>query len=389
MAVSIPRSGRVAILGTSLVQQNHNGGEVHVATSARGWMSWAEVLSHGAIRCPVHHDPAVVAGWEPSNRAGASRYFSGLNFGVSGQKAIEIERRIDRLLVEDFDIIVVDAGTNDMMVETGEFIAATRARIAGRLLAAGKTVVLLPILMRGTQKWAAGGPERAKAHWINQMGLAFAEAHANCHVFDWNAAWVDYHSAHGEPHAGFSNDGTHFSVTGGFAVGKALAAYLGHLLPNPAPRLVSPDDRFDAAHNPLGNLVPVRPVTVAVKGGTTRNALATEIVNPGAGAWLSACCDVKVPAAAGLLGLSLRLVDHGEAGLSAIAMAPFEADGAGYFPLPDEAWTGTLRTPPLKLKPGNRSPGLMLDVILAPDAPPLTLTIAQPELRQISSPVRS
>lgn len=389
MAVSTPRAGRVAILGTSLVQQNHSGSDTHIATSARGWMSWAEVLSHGRINCPIHHDPAVLPGWEPSNRAGVSRFFTGLNFGVSGQKAIEIERRVERLLAEDFDLIVLDAGTNDMLVETKEHIADTRARIAAKLLAAGKTVILLPILSRGTQKWSAGGPERAKAHWINQMGLAFASAHPNCHVFDWNAAWVDPASSHGQPHDGYSNDGTHFSVTGGFAVGQALVDYLCHLLPKAAPRRVAPDDRFDPIHNPLGNLVSQSTATLTAGRGTTSSVLAQADTHTGPGTWLVALCDIAVPEYAGLLGLSLRLTDTGELGLQSIALAPFLGDDGQYFPLPSEAWSGTLRTPPLKLRPGTVAPTLTLDVILQDGAQPLPLSVENLELRPILSPVRS
>lgn len=389
MAISLPRAGRVAILGTSLVQQNHTGSDGHIATSARGWMSWAEVLSHGRINCPIHYDPAVVPGWEPSNRPGISRYFIGLNFGVSGQKAMEIERRVERLLADDFDLIVLDAGTNDMMVETKETIAEIRARIATKLLAAGKTVILLPILSRGTQKWSAGGPERAKAHWINQMSLAFADVHPNCHVFDWNAAWVDPASTHGQPHDGYSNDGTHFSVTGGFAVGKALADYLGHLLPKAAPRIVSPDDRFDPVHNPLGNLASQCATKFTAAPGTTSTLLAEAAPHPGPGTWLTALCDIAVPADAGLLGLSLRLTDTGEAGLQSIALAPFQGDDGHYFPFPAEAWSGALRTPPLKLKPGTIAPTLTLDVVLRDGAQPLPLTVENLELRPSPSPVRS
>ena len=161
MSVSLPRASRIAVLGTSLVQQNHIGDAGSLATTARGWMSWAEVLSHGRLICPVHHDPSDPSGWEPSNRPGVSRFFSGLNFGVSGQKAVEIERRLPRLLQSDFDLILVDAGTNDMMVESRQTIADTRARIASTLLDAGKTVILLHILARGVGKWLAGGAERA------------------------------------------------------------------------------------------------------------------------------------------------------------------------------------------------------------------------------------
>lgn len=388
MAVSIPRAGRIALLGTSLVQQNHNGSDTHIATSARGWMSWAEVLSHGRLACPVHHDPAVVPGWEPSNRPGVSRFFSGLNFGVSGQKAIEIERRLQRLLREDFDLIVVDAGTNDMMVETKETIAEIRARIAAALLEAGKTVILLPILARGTQKWSSGGAERAKAHWINQMSLDFAARHANCHVFDWNSPWVNIADPDGAPHAGFSNDGTHFSVAGGFAVGKALAAYLGALVPHAATRLVSPDDRFDAIHNPLGNLTRAGERTVEA-AGTSTHVLVEDIAYPGAGAWVSASCTIAVPAHEGILGLCLVLTDGAEGGLRSIALAPFTSDDGQMWPYPAQAWSGLLRTPPIRLRPGRNGPTLALEIVLAAGAAPLRLDIGGTDIRPVLNPVHS
>ncbi|GLQ10620.1 lysophospholipase [Devosia yakushimensis] len=387
MAISIPRAGRIAILGTSLVQQNHNGSDTHIATSARGWMSWAEVLSHGRLACPIHHDPAVVPGWEPSNRPGVSRFLSGLNFGVSGQKAIEIERRVARLLREDFDLIVVDAGTNDMMVETKETIAEIRTCIATALLEAGKTVILLPILARGTQKWPSGGAERAKAHWINQMSLDFAARHANCHVFDWNSPWVNTADPDGAPHVGFSNDGTHFSVTGGFAVGKALAAYLEALVPNAVSRLVSPDDRFDAINNPLGNLTRAGGRIVEAVG-TSTHVLADDVAYPGAGTWVTASCTIAVPAHEGILGLSLVLTDREEGGLQSIALAPFTSDDGQMWPYPAQAWNGLLRTPPIRLRPGGSGPALALEIVLAAGAAPLRLDIGG-DIRPVLNPVRS
>jgi len=389
MSVSLPRAGRIAIVGTSLVQQNHIGDHSFIGTSARGWMSWAEVLSHGRLACPVHHDPAIVPGWEPSNRAGVSRFFAGLNFGVSGQKAIEIERRLPRLLASDFDLIIVDAGTNDMMVETRQTIADTRARIVTALLDAGRTVILLPILARGRQKWPAGGPERAKAHWINQHSRDFAARHTNCHVFDWNAAWVDPQSRFGEPRDGYSNDGTHFSVRGGFAVGSLLAGYLDHILPNAPDRLLSKDDCYDAADNPLGNLASELSASTSSEAGETRHRLGGELSHPGAGVWIEAICDVEVPSHEGIAGVSLRLRDTAEEGLESIALAPFRAEDGSPFPFPLQSWRGTLRTPPLKLKPGNKVPELHLDVILNAQAEPLQLDVAKIEVRPVPSPVRA
>ncbi|AMD57926.1 lysophospholipase [Agrobacterium tumefaciens] len=387
MSVSLPRASRVAILGTSLVQQNHIGDARMLATSARGWMSWAEVLSHGRLHCPAHHDPSVPPGWEPSNRPGVSRFFAGLNFGVSGQKAIEIERRLPRLLQSDFDLILLDAGTNDMMVETRQTIADTRARIASALLAAGKTVVLLPILARGVGKWPAHGSERAKAHWINRQSAEFAASHANCHVFDWNAAWVDPNSEFGEPYPGYSDDGTHFSVRGAFAVGKLLAGYLANIVPRAADRVLPRDDRFDAVNNPTGNLATEMSAKTLTESLEQSHRLGGQIVHPGTGNWVEAICDIDVPAHSGILGVTLRLKDIAEEGQEACALSPFRAEDGSVFPFPDTHWKGALRTPPLKLRPGAAPPELYLDVLLQAGSKPISIDIARIDVRPVSSPV--
>lgn len=388
MSVSLPRAGRIAILGTSLVQQNHIGDATSLASSARGWMSWAEVLSHGRLACPVYHDPAVIPGWEPSNRPGVSRFFSGLNFGVSGQKAIEIERRLPRLLRSDFDLIVVDAGTNDMMVERRETIAETRARIASALLDAGKIVILLPVLARGVQKWAAGGAERAKAHWINSKSMDFAANNANCHLCDWNSAWVDPESTYGEPHDGYSNDGTHFSVRGAFAVGKLLADYLATIVPSAPARTLSRDNRFDAVNNPMGNLASEFTLSSLTQAGATNHRLGGELAHPGTGSWVEAMCDVSVPAHQDILGISLRLIDAASDGHTVTALAPFRGENGLLFPFPDKQWCGSIKTPPLKLRPGDEPPELYLDVILGADATPITIDVSQIDVRLLASPVR-
>ncbi|WP_053248605.1 SGNH/GDSL hydrolase family protein [Ensifer adhaerens] len=46
-------------------------------------------------------------------RVGVTRGFTGFNAGVSGQKARDIGNRIDQVLALDFNLIIVDAGTND------------------------------------------------------------------------------------------------------------------------------------------------------------------------------------------------------------------------------------------------------------------------------------
>lgn len=408
---------RVALLGTSLVQQNHLADPTHIRTCARGWASWTEVLSGGRLHIPVHHDPLVHTGWEPCGRPNDTRGFGGLNAGVSGQKARDIAARIDEVLALDFDLIIVDAGTNDMMVETREEIQSLREEIADRLLTAGRTVILLPILARGTEKWPAGGPERAKAHWINQRSLAFTASRPGCHLFDWNVPWVDWASPDGVPCTGFSDDGTHFSVPGGFAVGKALVAYLDAFLAPATPRRWARDDRFDPVDNPFGNLVsnsllagagpladglalhanthvptrlapadggPMQSQEISLAAGECRLELLGErFTNPlPAGAWVEASCALQVEAYDGWRDISLELQDGAPDGLTAEALAPFALSEGEWAPFPAEAWSGVLRTPPIKLKTSGHP--LKLALRLRSEMPaPGYVRLSLPIVRQV------
>jgi lysophospholipase L1-like esterase len=423
MAVASPIHGsRVALLGTSLVQQNHKAGERYICSSARGWATWAEVLSHGHLDIHVIHDPLVYPGWEPSGRAGDTRGFSGLNAGVSGQKARDIANRIDDVLALDFDLIIVDAGTNDMLVETKEVIQAIRENIASRLLDAGKVVILLPILARGTEKWPAAGPERAKAHWINHMSRAFAARNSRCHIFDWNGPWVDWRSADGVPHSGFSDDGTHFSVPGAYAVGKALAGYLTGFLPPRLQQQWARDDRFDAIENPLGNIIPASVARssaitadrspqadndeastgtasgtrhlpdwheVRLEGGSRRVELVNStLINPlPAGAWIQATCLVEIDAHDGWRDVSLVLADKAPEGLTAQALAPFDLADRSPAPFPKESWSGKLRTPPMRLKAPRNGLSLMLSLNVLSSNEPAVLRFSALTLRQVDSPI--
>ena len=423
MTVTSPIHGsRVALLGTSLVQQNHKASERHICSSARGWATWAEVLSHGQLDISVFHDPLVYPGWEPSGRPGVTRGFTGFNAGVSGQKARDIANRIDDVLALDFDLIIVDVGTNDMMVETKEVIQAIREKIASRLLDAGKIVILLPILARSTEKWPASGSERAKAHWINHKSRTFAERNHRCHIFDWNGPWVDWSSADGIPHSGYSDDGTHFSVPGGYAVGKALAEYLQGFLSPPMQQHWARDDHFDAVDNPLGNIAPdpfARSSAIITDGSRPTESdeassgilsgsrhpgnwqeihlnsgprivklLDDTFVNPlPAGAWIQASCVIEVDANDGWRDVSLVLEDYAPEGLTAQALAPFDLGDLNLAPFPKEAWSGILKTPPIKLKAPISGLQLSLSLSVVPSNEPAILRFSAVNLRQVEPPV--
>jgi lysophospholipase L1-like esterase len=433
------RSYRLGVIGTSLIQQNDVGANGKVSHWARGWLSWARVLSRGIFTTPIWYDPVSKPGWEPSGTPGAARFFNGLNAGVSGQMIKDIEARKYFLVNDvDVDIVVLDGGANDMGSQTKEYIQSYREALADFYLQNGKLVILLPILARNTTSWTAGGAERKKAAWINARTREFTKTRDGCFYFDWNKAWVDSMSANGTPLTGYSPDGIHFSPQGGYAVGLAFAQFLATILPEAQPRVTSQDDQFDATENPLGNLF-TNPFCLGTGGsigtgvtGTVAPGLrlersagastgvASKETRPGnrgeyqvltlspsgtgenlfyirsnaadtphtyaEGTWIQASIEVDVSAYTGWTGISLFLQDRGTNGLISYAMEPFDG-GSGNEKLTGSAWSGLLVTPPIEIVAGSANLRWRLEVRFdgAVAGTPVVKAGAV-EVRQVSNP---
>jgi len=387
-ALKINRMGNgnlVAVIGTSLVQHNHVATAAKISTWGRGWLGWANFFSKGRINTPVWNDPAVYVGWEPSGVGGATRYYRGLNAGVSGQTYTQILARKSFLIDNvDCDFIIVDCGTNDMGSQTKEDIQAARETLANYYLDNGKVVFLLPILARGIGSWASGSDERKKANWINAKTKAFNDKTRKCFELDWNQQWVDSANADGEPIAGYDCDNIHFNPKGGVAVGEVIANFFADFLPPPSPRVWSQDDLYDATNNPRGNVLANPFLTgtagaltgagmtgsvatgmrmelstgnataVASKVTTTNNrgdqqvititpsttasliyfrTTAADTTHTLASTWVQASCEVDIGSFNAWEGVSLCLIDqNGTSGLTAYAMEPYTsvaADDAG------------------------------------------------------------
>lgn len=397
---------RVGTIGTSLIQQNDVATAAKISHWNRGPFSWARFFSKGRFVCEIWHDPAVYPGWEPSQVPGATRNFRGMNAGVSGQTDSLIQARRAYLADEvRVDIVFIDDGTNDMAPVAKEVIHAQRVKLAQYYLSRGIVVVLLPILSRATTSWAQGGAERPKAAWISQKTREFCDRTEHCYHLDWNIPWVDAASADGVPRAGYSNDGIHFAPPGGVADGEYIATFLQRLLPDPAPRVWSADDKFNATHNPLGNLLSnpfctgtggtpgtgttgsiAAGMRVEVSSGAATVACSKETrtdgrgdwqvmtITPGAtdsliyfrtnsadtahtypaGTWVQASMECEIGAFNAWQGVSLYMKDNGAGGLIAYDMEPFD-DGAGYIKLPTRVMNGMLITPPIQLVNGSAS----------------------------------
>lgn len=403
------------VIGTSLVQQNALGTSTpKISTWDRGWLSWLEFFSFGLISTPIWHDPAVYTGWEPSGTPGATRYFRGLNAGVSGQTAAQVSARREFLVENvDCDYVIYDSGTNDMGVQTKEYIQNYRESDVQYYLDNGKTVFFLPILARDVATWGATSATRKKANWINQKTREFCDRNKRCFYLDWNKPWVDSLNADGEPITGYSADGTHLNPFGGVYIGEYMSQFMANLLPPAAPRVYSHGDKYDVTDNPLGNIL-ANPFLIGTGGTNTGTGItgtvaanmrvelssgnATAVnsketrannrgeyqvitITPGStasliyfrtgtaatthalgGQWVRASCEVDIGAFNAWEGVSLFLDDsNGTAGLNSYSMEPYTSVGSDYVgagilqKLPNKNMVGLLSTPPILLAANSTS----------------------------------
>lgn len=431
---------RMAVIGTSLVQQNDAATSAKVSHWNRGWLSWARFFSKGRFYCPIWSDMTSYSGWEPSGVPGSSRGFVGLNAGVSGQTYAQILARKDFLVsAVECDIVVIDCGTNDIDPQAKEDIHSARVSLANFYLEAGKRVILMPILSRGIASWPSASAQRAKAAWINQKTRDFCAATPNCYFFDWNAAWINSADADGQPLAGYSNDAIHFAPAGGVAVGEAFANFLQKILPDPYPRVWSQDDKYNATNNPLGNLLtnPYCTGTAGALGTGASGSVATGMRverstgdatvvasketrtdNRGdwqvmtftpsttdsllyfrtssadtahtyaAGDWVQASIEVDIGSFNGWQGVTLYIKDNGTNGLIAYGMEQF--DDGGIVKLPTRGMVGTIITPPIQIVSGSATLRWRVEVRVGSTGGGASgtgvLKVGAIELRKVESP---
>ena len=230
-----PIANKVAVIGTSLVNQCEYGNTNVLARSQQGWITWMMGYNE-KIDCPIWYDDTVLTGWEPNGTPSTTRYFQGLNFGVSGQTAQQIyDRRYD-IGQMNADIFVLDMGTNDIASQTAEYVHGLRLQMVQYLETLNpRWIVVLPILMRGAGAWAGGGAEWLKAQEVNRLTQEVIGIREKVRVYNWNNRWSDQDSIYGYPRAGASNDDTHFDGRGAKWVGEDFEFWMRPLLTDVLP----------------------------------------------------------------------------------------------------------------------------------------------------------
>lgn len=430
------RGRRIGFIGESLVEHHHTANSSYKMSSwSRGPLNWAQVLNPGMFVFDAWHDQTVRPGWEPSG-AGTTIGFSGCNAGVGGQTADQIAARKSYFVNNvDVDIVLISIGTNSIPLSTAQEIHAKRVEMVDYYLARGKTVVLFTVLNRSTATWPTTSNYRKKCYHVNQLSRSLVDTRKNCFLFDWNEYWVDYLSVDGNPRAGYSPDGTHFATLSAYHIGKKLGEFLKVLLPPGSKRVFSPDDKYDAVHNPLGNLMS-NPVLSGTGGTASAPATGTVadgmriIRSSGAGAvacsketrsdgrgywqtmvftpsgaagtdlyyyqtsstdiphglpvgtWLRASVEVECGAWGGWQGVTMHVRDTAAAGILAYGMEDYLGDA-----WPQEAWSGTIMTPPFQIVDAASSTRWQLRVKTKNDASGTgTLKVSNVELRVVDDP---
>lgn len=231
----LPQGNRVAVIGTSLVNHCEYATSASCLRGQRGWLTWMMAYDE-RIDCPIWHDPTVLTGWEPSSVPDTTRYFQGLNFGVSGQTAQQIyDRRFD-IAQMHADIYIVDMGTNDIASQTAEHIHNLRLEMIKFLESLNpRHIFILPILARGQAQWDASSAEYAKRLEVNRLSREEIESRPKVTGLDWNAPWVDQNIQEEYPRLGASYDDVHFDGKGARWCGEYMAKRVAFALTDQLP----------------------------------------------------------------------------------------------------------------------------------------------------------
>jgi hypothetical protein len=392
---------RVAILGTSLCQLCNYGTATEISMTNRSWIGWAAVLTNNKIMTPVWYDRGLYPGWEVSDHVGDPRGFRGLNAGVSSDHADNIFDRASYLVANvDCEFVVMDSGINDIGDNslTSDAISALREKTVDYLLANGKTVIMLTLLSPAATYYPIGSTQRRKMERVNNRAREFALQRKNMYLFDWTEYMMDFNDPNGQPKPLHSVDGLHFAPRGAFAVGKGLAKLFSTFLPD-APRVVwSPEDIYDSVLAPQGNLMTnsfcygqsgtldagaTGNVANGMRGGINsgdgsafyeklaradgRGQWQQITITPGTtdtqalfrvtdithglpeGTWVQGSVELECDAWEYWAGINLQMRDLAAGGLTSHALKSYSG-----FPMPAEAWSGTIMTPAFQVKAGGQ-----------------------------------
>lgn len=212
----------MAFLGDSRTAAGNFGNPERL--SSNGPQFWTEFLTRGRVRCPLAY-----------------------NFGIAGQTSGQILNRVQDAISCPAPIVHVCAGVNDA---TGDPTLANNLAMIKALTAAGKLVIVTPELPR-----TFGFSAQRLAQQVSVRDGLMALRIKGVYVVDPWPDLVDYTTLTGDPVSGMYWDAqTHPGNLGAFYWGKAIAAVLNQIMPEPYVLPATNGGLYDATYNPYGVL---------------------------------------------------------------------------------------------------------------------------------------
>ncbi|CAB4188109.1 SGNH hydrolase-type esterase domain containing protein [uncultured Caudovirales phage] len=228
------------------------------------------------------------------------------NFGVGSETTAQMLLRVDQAARCPQEVILVQAGTNDVGASVSYDTTASRIiDMCNTILAAGKTIILSPPAPRASTTVA-----------IALIGLKLARAlqeyagtQSNVYFLDSYGAIADPASLVGLARSGYMDSSSHYTQRGARAVGVLLQTIYTKIFGGMSSNAtVSGLDGFNATNNPLADNIFANPNFLTATGG-----------NVGSGTITGAIA----------AGVTLRLTGNGTFILSGLCSVPAASGGIG------------------------------------------------------------
>jgi lysophospholipase L1-like esterase len=240
---SVGAGPRVVMFGTSITAQNaRNNTDLNNSPSRAfftdGYAAHARQMLQQRFNLPVE-----------------------FNFGLSGDTLIPnppttigMTVRQDAVLAVKPDVVMLEAGANDIPVSSFEAMRDAWLQIVRRFRNIGAIVVVIPIPPRAGAALTAAQVKKQqrftnfqREFCLNNNGVLFA---------DYLGYWLDQTSTASVPLAGMVKaDNLHPTAQGAHYMGRAIADLLGPILPPRPSHVLANADIYDATDNFTGNLL--------------------------------------------------------------------------------------------------------------------------------------
>lgn len=213
----VPVPYRLGFIGDSIMQRNHSMGSTGglALGQAVGEVNWAQAL-YPHFEMDTWFD------------ASDSRYFAGMNDGVSGNKSADVLARVEALKDRRPGVVLVAIGINDVLQGVSAATAAANIEaICDYYLGFGIKVIVGTVRPAGADAIPDEDERLTELTDLNTAIRDYADATDNVTLWD---AYEAYDNGSGRPISGVMSDGVHLTRTGAPLGGRSLAQVIATVI---------------------------------------------------------------------------------------------------------------------------------------------------------------